>query len=128
MSLDRHLAELAELRIEGGLSAARTDELLDMLRRTPKATGLLRDLLATDYHLREAHHTEAHQKSLEESVTEQLRAVATADDFVDSTLERIQELGERWGAEEKMKRRPIRSILRAIAAPFSAAARLRPRS
>lgn len=126
MSLEQRLLELIELYMEGELSEEGAAELLGLLHRSPKSVGISRDLLATDYHLREMYHDDVYRKSLEESVSEQLTRVATADDFLASTLQRIQELGKRWGDEEKTKRRSPGPIARLVVEPLLAgAARLR---
>lgn len=120
MSLDRQLAELAELYLEGDLTPVQIGELLGLLRTRPKARGIFRDLLATDYHLREAYHATAYRESLKEGVADQLKAMAVPDDLVASTLARIRELGERWGAEEAQNRGLFGAFIRFASTPVSA--------
>jgi len=112
MTSDKKLADLTELYIEDELSPDQANELLDVLHKHPKATGVFRDLLATDYHLREAYHTRTYGESLKEGVAAQL---GTANGFVDSTMARVRELGERWGAEER-ERSSLGALGRLIAA------------
>ena len=122
MSLDQQLFELFDLFMTGELSEKQTDELLVLLHKNPKAVGVFRDLLATDYHLRETYHDEVYQKSLREGVAQQLRVVATADDFVASTLARIRDLGARWADQDKMKRRSFGAMVRLAFEPFATVA------